>query len=345
MARHPPAPTARRAPPPGSGPAVRKPRTTPWSVSAHAAGPRSFPRTGGGDRTPLRSRRRSGRSAHRPPRRRRAPPVAMPPAGHGARSRQRARSRPASRTRAGDAGAPAATCGQPFPGSPSAPRWASSAPPPDACLSNQAANGGEIALADPEPGANRRGIERREHRLRPEARAGADPEGRGTPARCATPLRQGVRHRGECVPPAPKTASNRGAVDVEGRGQHEDVGRFEIVVVVEEAEKLVVQHLGFTHRRVTDVNLDRVVGAAADPHQGRRLLGLQPPVRLCTLARKAKIEEVTLYGGQPAASLRRLETLVESRARDLDERIERISSRPSYLVPPVPTPPEARSLP
>ena len=135
--------------------------------------------------------------------------------------------------------------------------------PADSGFPDQSAQGGKVAFADPEPGPDRRRVERREDRFRPQARARQieQVEERAQGARLPSPC-------GDVAGDASRRAEHRldgGSVDREVRGQHEDIGRLEVRVGVEEGEKLVVQDLGFAQGRVADVDPERIVGRWGSP--------------------------------------------------------------------------------
>ena len=78
---------------------------------------------------------------------------------------------------------------------------------------------------------------------------------------------QGARLPSPCAHDVAGNASRRsedrldgGSVDREVRGQHEDVGRLEVRVGIEDGEQPVVQDLGLAQGRMANVDLERIVG-------------------------------------------------------------------------------------
>ena len=113
-----------------------------------------------------------------------------------------------------------------------------------------------------------------------------------------------------------------GAVSFEVRGEDEDPGRREVGVRIEETEEAVVQDLGLAHRRVADVDPDRVVPLRRTIPP---LAGLGRP----SFGREPEIEHVPLDGGEPPGPVRPDEAPLLRVTGDLHERIDGIAAGPS----------------
>ena len=198
---------------------------------------------------------------------------------------------------------------------------------------------GRSASPTPNRAATAGGREGREDRLR------AVPRSRQAQEVEECPHRAGPRrpHPGDVARNASRRGEHRldgGPANVEARGEHQDVGRLQVPMLVEEREQAVVQDLGLAHRGVTDVDLKRIVRRRrifAVPRifnrpGPRRIFaerGDRWPFRLGRPTSEAQFEDVALHRGEPVGTCGRHEVLLPLRVRELDEGVEHVASRPS----------------
>ena len=136
--------------------------------------------------------------------------------------------------------------------------------PSDAGLPDDAANDGKIGFTDSETSPDRRRRQRRQDRLG----IVSGPGERQEVEESAHRPRIRLLHAGDAARNASRRREHRldgGPVDLEIGSQHEHVRGLEIRMCVEQRQQAVVQDLGLAHRRVADVDLERVIPRGRTP--------------------------------------------------------------------------------
>ena len=176
--------------------------------------------------------------------------------------------------------------------------------PADARGPNPVADIGEPLLRDAETRTHGGALQGSQHGLR--AVAGArqreQVEQRAQPAGLAG---RKTRHV-ERYPPGRREHRLDGrSVFGEARRHHQDVRGLDVVVLVEQGQQAVVQHLGLAHRGVADMNLQGRVGA----------LRRRPPRR--SFRSRAQVEDIPLHLAEDGAFPGRVVQLVRRAKREL----------------------------
>ena len=153
-----------------------------------------------------------------------------------------------------------------------------------------AAQRGQVRLVDAEAHLHRPGAQRRQHRAAAVARPGQGEnvqerfDGRVVAPPATADIDRNHVRRGE------HRLDGRRVV-LQGRREDQHIGRLDVRVRIEDREQAVVQHLRFAHRRVADVDLQRVVVL------GNVVGRMGVPVG--RFVRAAQFEDVLLHHAKP----------------------------------------------
>ena len=234
--------------------------------------------------------------------------------------------------------------------------------PADAGFAHPFTDRGDLGATDPEPRSDCRRRKRPEHRLRAVARCREGQE----IEECAQRARLRRPRAGDVARDAPRGGEDGldgGPVGFQVRRQHENVGGLEVRMGIEDGEQAVVQHLRLPHRRVADVDLERIVrpgcpglrrpGLSIRPRDGagrrpdpwsrlRQRAGGSPDIRIgcaervhrCRIVprrflREPEVEDVALHRGETAGARGLHEAFLPLRARHLDQGVDHVASRPA----------------